>query len=458
MSETYATAGEQSDEQAGTEQAGVALRPLVLERPRVVIVGGGFGGLRAARALRRSPVAVTVIDRMNHHVFQPLLYWVATAGLSPADISGPIRGILSSQRNAEVQLGAVTGVDVAGRRVLVRDPAGDSPDGRAGERAVPYDYLILATGTWHSYFGHDDWERAAPGLKSLADATALRRRILLAFEEAELERDPDQRAALLTFVVVGGGPTGVEMAGAIAELARHALVRDFRHINTASSRVLLVEAGPRLLPTFSEKLASRARRKLEQGGVEVRLNQAVDGVDAGGVSIAGERVAARTVAWAAGVRASPAGNWIGAKTDRVGRVLVNPDLSVPDHPEIFVIGDTASLAQDGAPLPGVAQVAMQAGTYAGTLIRRRVAGEKTPLPPFHYRNKGDLATVGRSYAIARIAGVEISGLLAWLVWVAVHIFYLIGFRHRMQVMMQWAWNYLTYQRGARLIVPSADDT
>ena len=398
MSET-GTAAREREQQA---VQGAAVSHLVLARPRVVIVGGGFGGLRAARALRHAPVAVTVIDRMNHHVFQPLLYWVATAGLSPADISDPIRGILSGQRNAEVQLGEVTGVDVEGRQVLV------------GERAVPYDYLIVATGAWHSYFGHDDWEQEAPGLKSLADATSLRRRILLAFEEAELEQDPARREALLTFVIVGGGPTGVEMAGAIAELARHALVRDFRHINTASARILLVEAGPRLLPAFSEDLASRAQRKLEHWGVEVRLNQAVDGVDEAGVSIAGERVAARMAVWAAGVRASPAGKWLAAKTDKAGRVLVNPDMSVPDHPEIFVIGDTASATQEGKPLPGVAQVAMQAGNYVGALIRKRVAGDKTPPRPFHYFDKGNLATVGRSYAIAHIWRVEISGFLAWL--------------------------------------------
>jgi NADH:ubiquinone reductase (H+-translocating) len=414
----------------------------VADVPHVVIVGGGFGGLMAARGLGRAPVRVTVIDRSNHHLFQPLLYEVATAGLSPADISAPIRHVLRRQRNTEVILGEVTSVDVTGQRVLVAD------------RSVPYDYLVIATGARHSYFGHDDWERFAPGLKAIPDATAIRRKVLLAFERAELEPDPQVRSALLTFVIVGAGPTGVEMAGAIAELAHKTLVADFRHIDPRSTRILLVEAAPRILAAFPEQLARQAHRKLERLGVTVRTGQAVDEVDAEGVTIAGVRVAASTVIWAAGVRASPAGEWLGAKVDRAGRVLVQPDLTVEGHPEIYVIGDTAALSQDGQPLPGMAPVAMQQGRYVARAIRRRVRGEQAA-PPFHYLDKGSLATVGRAFAIAHIWKLELSGLFAWLVWVAVHIWYLIGFRNRLLVLVQWAWAYLTHQQGARLIVPSS---
>ncbi|HEX9056301.1 MAG TPA: NAD(P)/FAD-dependent oxidoreductase [Ktedonobacterales bacterium] len=412
------------------------------DQPRVVIVGGGFGGLKAARGLRGAPVRVTVIDHSNYHLFQPLLYQVATAGLSPADISAPIRGVLRRQENAEVILAEVTGVDVAGKRVLL------------GERAVPYDYLVIATGARHSYFGHDAWERWAPGLKSIPDATATRRKVLLAFEAAEQEYDVARQRELLTFVIVGAGPTGVELAGAIAELAHKALRSDFRHIDPTSARILLVEAGPRILAAFSERLARRAARKLERLGVEVRTGTAVQQVDAAGVIAAGERVAARTVIWAAGVQASPAGKWLGAETDRAGRVLVGPDLTLAQHPEIFVIGDTASVTGGGKPLPGVAPVAMQQGTYVARTIWRRVAGVPK-LGPFVYRDKGSLATVGRSFAIAHIWHMELSGYIAWLTWMAVHIAYLIGFRNRLLVMIQWAWVYLTFQRSARLIVPAA---
>ncbi len=407
-------------------------------QPRVVIVGAGFGGLQAARALGHAPVQVTVIDRRNHHLFQPLLYQVATADLSPADISMPIRAALRHQRNTEVLLAEVTGIDVEGRRVLMED------------RTISYDYLIVATGAQHSYFGHNDWAPFAPGLKTTTDATAIRREILLAFEAAEMETNPEKRQALLTFVIVGGGPTGVELAGAIAGLARKSIVRDFRHINSATARIILVEADPRLLAAFPESLARKAQRELEHLGVEVRTGKAVEQVDADGVVIAGERVAAQTVIWAAGVRASLAGQWLGAETDRAGRVLVERDLTVLGHPEIFVIGDTASLTERGKPLPGVAPVAMQQGRYVARTIRRRLAGSKERTP-FHYRDKGNLATVGRSFAIADLGMIKLSGFIAWVTWLIVHIFYLIGFRNRILVMIQWAWAYFTYQRGARLI-------
>ena len=433
-------------------------------RPRVVIVGAGFGGLKAARGLRNAPVDVTVIDRNNHHLFQPLLYQVATAGLSPADICAPIRSILRRQANTSVILGEVTGVDLQEQRVLIHD------------RAVPFDYLILATGARHSYFGHDDWEPFAPGLKSISDATALRRNILLAFEAAEIETDPDKKRAMLTFVLVGAGPTGVEMAGAIAELAHKALASDFRHIDPASTRIVLVEAGPRVLATFPERLARKAQKELKRLGVEVITGAAVEGIDADGVVIAGKPLAAKTVIWTAGVTASLAGQWLGAETDRAGRVKVLPDLTIPGHPNVFVIGDTASLAQNGKPLPGVAPVAMQEGTYAASVIARRVENANAgishavaPFPsphsqryveqnevdptyaPFHYRDKGNLATVGRAFGIVDIKRIQFTGFIAWVTWLAVHIFFLIGYRNRFLVMFQWAWAYITFQRGARLI-------
>ena len=411
--------------------------------PRVVIVGGGFGGVRAAHALRHAPVRVTVIDRNNHHVFQPLLYQVATADLSPADISAPIRGMLRDQRNAETLLAEVASVDVTARQVIARDRF----EGR--EFTVPYDYLILATGAGPSYFGHDDWAQDAPSLKSLTDATAIRRRILLAFEAAELEQDELARRAWLTFVIVGGGPTGVELAAAIAELSRHALVDDFRHIDPSLTRILLVEAAPRLLNAFPESLAQDAERDLKRLGVEVRVGQAVQTVDDEGVMIARERIAAKTVLWAAGVTASPAGRWLGAETDRAGRVLVQPDLSVPGHPEIMVLGDTAHVEEKGRLLPGVAPVAMQQGTYAGKRVLKLLRGQQTK--PFHYVDKGNLAIIGRRAAIADFGWLRLHGFVAFVVWAVVHIFYLINFRNRLLVITQWAWAYLTAQRGARLI-------
>jgi len=412
-------------------------------RPHVVIVGAGFGGLRVARALRHAPVKVTVIDRQNHHLFKPLLYWVATAGLSPADISSPIRSILRGQKNTEVLMAEVTGVDVAGQRVLVR------------ERVVAYDYLVLATGAHDNYFGHPEWKHYAPGLKSIVDATSIRRNILLAFEEAENETDPQKIQELLTFVLVGAGPTGVEMAGAIAELAHKALASDFRHIDTNVTRIILIEAGPRILATFPESLARKTRRKLNRMGVEVMEGTPVTQVDERGVVVDGEHINARTILWNAGVKASPAGQWLGVEVDYAGRVKVASDLTVPNHPNVFVIGDTASVVQDGKPLPGVAAVAMQSGHYVASVIARCAAG-KQQHAPFRYRNRGSLATAGRSYAIVEIGKLRLTGLIAWIAWLVVHIYYLIGFRNRLLKMFQWAWTYMTYSRGARLITFEKD--
>jgi NADH dehydrogenase len=408
-------------------------------QPRVVIVGAGFGGLHAAQALKNAPVQVTVIDRRNHHLFQPLLYQVATAGLSPADISAPIRSILKGQTNTSVVLAEVTGIDVQEQRVIMHD------------KSIPYDYLIVATGARHSYFGHDEWEAYAPGLKTIPDATAIRRQILLAFESAEIEPDLEKRRALLTFVLVGAGPTGVEMAGAIAELAHKALASDFRNIDPASARIILVEAMPRILGAFPESLAQRTQKALNRLGVEVRTHSAVEAINEDGVAIGGNLLPTKTVIWTAGVTASLAGKWLGAEVDRAGRVKVLDDLTLPGHPNIFVIGDTASLMQNGKPLPGVAPVAMQEGRYVAALIKQELKGD-TQHKPFHYFNKGNVATVGRSYGIVDLGWIRLSGFLAWLTWLAIHIFYLIGFRNRFLVMFQWAWAYLTYQRGARLII------
>lgn len=417
-------------------------------RTRIVIVGAGFGGLTTAQSLGGADLDITVVDRSNHFVFQPLLYQVATAELSPADISAPIRGVLRRKRDIRTLLATVTGVDTTRQLVVAQD----TTEGR--EFTVPYDYLVLATGAGQSYFGHDDWAEWAPSLKSNADATRLRRRILLAFEEAELGADATRTQALLTFIIVGGGPTGVEVAGAISDLALHAIRRDFRRIDTARTRVLLVEAGPRLLPQFPASLSNKAKSALERMGVEVRLGQAVTSVDERGAHIGEERVEANTVIWAAGVAASPAAIWIGAQADRAGRVQVNPDLTVPGRPNIFIIGDTAAAQdKDGRPLPGVAPVAMQQGRYVARALRRRIAAGDpgAPLPPFRYFDKGYLATIGRTYAIGSIGRLRLSGLPAWVVWSAVHISYLVGFRNRALVLAQWLWKYVTYQWAARLI-------
>jgi NADH dehydrogenase len=424
------------DEQSVT-LPGVASRvPAVM--PHVVIVGAGFGGLQAARALRDAPVRVTVIDRNNHHLFQPLLYQVATAGISPADICAPIRSILRKQKNADVVLGEVTGVDVEARLVLMHD------------QSVPYDYLILATGARDSYFGHNDWAQFAPGLKSIVQATAIRRAILLAYEKAERETDPEKRQALLTFVLVGAGPTGVEMAGSIGGLAHKTLVSDFRSIDPGQTRIVLVEALPRILAAFSEPLARKAHTALTRLGIEVRTNAPVEAIDSEGVVIAGERLAARTVIWTAGVAASPAGEWLGAGADRAGRVKVGSDLIVPGHPDIFVIGDTANFMEDGKLLPGVAQVAIQQGRYAASVIADRVAG-KAHTQPFHYVDKGSMATVGRFYGIVSVGKFQTAGVVGWFLWLALHLIFLIGFRNRLVVLFQWLVYFTTFQRGARLI-------
>jgi NADH:ubiquinone reductase (H+-translocating) len=418
------------------------MRPL--SRPRVVVVGAGFGGLAAAKALARTPAEVVVVDRRNYHLFQPLLYQVATAALSPADIAWPIRSILRHQANTVVQMGRVTGIDTQRREVLLED------------RRLGYDYLVLTTGARHSYFGHDEWEDAAPGLKKIADATRIRERVLSAFERAEVTVDEAERRKLLTFVVVGGGPTGVEMAGAVAELARTALARDFRAIDSKDAYVVLVEAGPRVLATFPEELSEEARLQLERLGVQVRLQAAVSECDQDGVVIGGERIGARTVIWAAGVIASPAAKWLGVEADRAGRVVVGADLSVPGHPNVFVIGDTAAAMQDGAPVPGVAPAAKQMGSYVGRLIDARVRGRSFS-SLFRYRNHGNLATIGRAAAVADFGWLRLSGFPAWVLWAAAHVWFLIGWRNRLVVALNWLWNYVTFERGARLIAGSVEE-
>jgi NADH dehydrogenase len=407
-------------------------------RRRVVIIGGGFGGLSAAKALAGGPFDVTLIDRHNYHLFQPLLYQVATAGLSPADIASPIRNILRGHDNVSVILADVSGIDTQRKEIL------------AEGRHIPYDTLIVATGARHTYFGHDAWASFAPGLKTIDDATYLRRRILLAFERAETETDPEERRRLLNFVVIGGGPTGVEMAGAIAELARRALQADFRSIDSRDARIVLIEAADRLLTPFDPALSEAAKKSLEQLGVEVRLGTAVTDCSCGGVWIGKDHVPSRTLIWAAGVMASPAGRWLKAGTDRAGRVIVDENLSVPGHPDIFVIGDTAlALDESGKPLPGVAPVAKQQGQYLAKLLLDRTRGKETP--PFRYRDFGSLATIGRKRAVAQFGGVKLHGFIAWLLWCVAHIYFLIGFRNRLAVAINWAWNYLTFQRGSRLI-------
>lgn len=418
---------------------------LAPQLPHVVIVGGGFGGLAAARPLAHAAVQVTIIDRHNYHLFQPLLYWVATAGLSPADISSPIRHIVRRQKNTEVVLAEVTGIDLAHSRVLI------------GAQAISYDYLVLATGAQDNYFRHPEWRAYAPGLKSLQEAIAIRSHILRTFERAEMETDPATIQELLTFVLVGAGPTGVEMAGAIAELARKALARDFRHINPAATRVILVEAAPRILAGFPEKLARKAQKALHRLGVEVRTGTPVADIAAEGIRLAEQRIACKTVIWSAGVAASPAGQWLGAEVDRAGRVRVNPDLTVPGYAHVFAIGDTATLLHADRPLPGVAPVAMQQGRYVAALIKQRVTTGGSERP-FRYLDKGNLATVGRSYAIVDLKGCSFTGLPAWILWLLVHIYYLIGFRNRLITLFQWAWTYITFKRGARLITTETERT
>lgn len=411
-------------------------------RPHIVIVGAGFGGLTAATSLAKSDVDITVIDRRNYHLFQPLLYQVATAALSPADIATPIRAIVRKQKNTTVLLDEVIGVDVKSREVILR------------QQRVHYDYLIIATGAQHGYFGHDEWESVAPGLKKLEDATGIRHRILVAFERAELECDPVERAHLLNFVIVGAGPTGVEMAGAIAELSKKALASDFRNICPQCAKVTLVEAGPRVLPAFHESLSANAQRSLESLGVEVRLGTAVTACNDEGVMVGPEFLPARMVIWAAGVVASPAATWLNAAKDRAGRVMVEKTLNVPGLADVFVIGDTASATgENGKPLPGVAPVAKQQGQYLAQLIQNRMRGRETA--PFHYHDMGNLATIGRKAAVADFGFARLSGFAAWLLWSLAHVYFLIGFRNRIGVMIDWMWAYATYDRGARLITGPA---
>jgi NADH dehydrogenase len=412
----------------------------------VVIVGGGFGGLAAAKALRKAPARVFLIDRTNHHLFQPLLYQVATSVLTPEQIGSPLRGILRSQKNTTVIQGEVNGVDKDARRVFV-----DSAD----RQSVPlaYDYLVLATGASHSYFGHNEFERYAPGLKSLPDAVAIKNKILAAFEQAEAEDDPSRHRDLLTFVLVGAGPTGVELAAAIAVLVQSTLKSEFRRIDPTSARIVLVDMANRVLGPFSEKLSAAAKKRLEDLGVEVGLGHGVDQIDEHGVIVAGERIAAKTVIWTAGVTPSPAGKWLGVETDRAGRVRVGKDVSVPGYGDIFVVGDTAAFEQDGKPLPGVAQVAMQQGRYVGKSIHRRIIG-RPQLPPFRYWDKGNMAVVGKGFAVLESGKVRLSGLFAWLVWGGVHLQFLAQRNLRVAVFLQWVWTGVTGQRGSRLILNS----
>ncbi len=420
-------------------------------RPKVVIVGAGFGGLNAALEASRLPVDITVIDRKNHHTFQPLLYQVATAGLSPGEIAAPVRWILRNRSNIEVILEEVVDFDLSAKTVITSD------------HAVDFDFLIVASGATHAYFGHDEWRPLAPGLKTIEDALEIRRRVLLAFELAE--RDPAEGPVTpLQFVVVGGGPTGVELAGTLAEIAHHAMTHQFRRIKPEQSRIILIEGGPRVLPAYSEQLSRKAEAQLERLGVEVRTSQIVTSVEPGAVWVGSNKTPASVVLWAAGVAASPLGRKLGVPVDRSGRVQVQPDLSIPGHPEVFVIGDLAALNDEkGKPLPGLAPVAIQQGKWAVKMIAGDLAAQslargsqKSPRPRFHYHDKGSLATVGRAAAVAQIAGFELSGFIAWLAWLFVHILFLIGFRNRIVVMLDWAWAYLTYERGARLITGRDD--
>ena len=409
------------------------------ERPRIVIVGAGFGGLEAAKALRRAPADVTVIDRQNHHCFQPLLYQVATAALSPADIAWPIRHILRTQRNATVLMEEVEGVDTQNKKL------------RTNFGEVPYDYLVIATGAMHSYFGHDDWSDYAPGLKRIEDATRIRRSILIAFERAEVTPDVAEQRRLLTFVIIGGGATGVEMAGAIAEIARQTLAADFRRIDPLSARIVLIEAGSRVLPTFPPAQSDYVHAALMRSGVEIQTTTSVTQCDAHGVDTDSGRIDANTVIWAAGVTASPAARWLNAEADRAGRVKVGANLSLPEQPDIFVVGDTAAVTDTkGNPVPGIAPAAKQMGQYVGKLIAARIAGRSAPAP-FRYMHLGELATIGRRAAVVKFGHLQLHGFIGWVFWSVVHIYFLIGLRNRFVVAFIWLWDYLTFQRGARLI-------
>ena len=413
----------------------------MITRPRVIVVGGGFAGLSAVHALRAAAVDVLLIDRVNHHTFQPLLYQVATAGLAAPSIAAPLRHILRTQRNATVLLAEVRGIDIEGKSV------------NADGISHPYDFLVVATGSTHAYFGHDEWARYAPGLKTLDDALRIRARILTAFERAEATTDPAEQMEWLTFLIVGGGATGVELAGTLAEIARHTLKREFRHIDPAAAKVLLVEAGPRVLPAFPPSLSAKAQRQLQRLGVLVRTGHAVTSVDEQGVWIGEKRIAARTVLWAAGVAASPLGATLGVALDRAGRVCVTAELSVPDHPEVFVVGDLADVPEEIGPLPAIAPAAKQMGHYAATAILACLSGRR--LGAFHYRHFGSLATIGRMAAVVDFGRVRLSGLLAWWVWLTAHIYFLIGFRNRLVVLIDWAQAYWSYRRGARIIIPAA---
>jgi len=422
---------------------------------RVVIVGAGFGGLNAAQKLAHAPASITVIDRKNHHTFQPLLYQVATAGLSPGEIASPIRSILSGHTNVEVLMAEVTTFDL--ERRVVRTAVQDDAQNEVQE--IPYDYLVVAAGASHAYFGHDEWQALAPGLKTIEDALEIRRRVLLAFELAERRAAAGEGSAPLNFVVVGAGPTGVELAGTLAEICRHALAHDFRLIDPSRARIHLIEAGAHVLPAYPEDLSRSALEQLRRLGVEVQTSTMVTKIEPGAIYTGDTRVEAAVILWAAGVAASPLGKRLGVPVDRAGRVLVNPDLSLPNHPEVFVIGDLAALKDaTGKLLPGVAPVAILEGRYVAKLIRREIAstGEPSSRPPFHYHDKGSLATIGRSAAIAQFGRIHISGFIAWLAWLFVHIFFLIGFQNRVLVFIQWAWSYFTYERGARLITGGDD--